>query len=283
MAIELPPDAKIVVGYAESISATLLAGGTVAGIAVIVRVLGYDKFKWHDVEIPLSYTAAIIGLGTIAHVFWVRFLILHLSKLVSINDQNPNQDIFQAVFDDIRSKKTLFLRNMISRSKQISDGSHLWRMSGEDPTTWLAYSLALLTFVAILPWRIDHGLRWAEPRWVIVAYGVIGLILVAINWWVGGLWIINLSRMKDDPDVRESLRIEIGSSSGFSIPLMGDWYGALMVLVSAIIAIIGIGFAIVMPAWWLWILLGSLGAIVWVVGILAFLVLVGAGNDSHPS
>ena len=62
----------------------------------------------------------------------MRFLILHLSKLVSINDQNPNQDIFQAVFDDIRSKKTLFLRNMISRSKQISDGSHLWKMSDED-------------------------------------------------------------------------------------------------------------------------------------------------------
>jgi hypothetical protein len=132
-----------------------------------------------------------------------------------------------------------------------------------------------VTFVAILPWRIDHGLRWAEPRWVILAYAVVALILVAINWWVGGLWIINLSRMADDPEVRDSFRVEYGASSGFSIPLMGSWWSRLMGLMSGLIIIIAIDIVIIMPSWWLWVLLGSLVATIWVVGALVAVVLFG--------
>jgi len=71
-------------------------------------------------------------------------------------------------------------------------------MSVFDPTTWLSYGLALLTIIAILPWRIDHGLRWASPE-VIIIYAGVALVLGMINWWVGGLWIISLSRLTNDP------------------------------------------------------------------------------------
>jgi hypothetical protein len=279
MESELPTDAKIVVGYAEKISKTIVAGGTVAAIVVGVRVLGLDTFKWHDVEVPLGYTAAVIGVLTIAHVFFVRFLILSLSQLVPYQhtQEDTNPDLFKAIFEEIRSKKWPFLHDMKSRSQPIRDRSHIWRMQDE-PTTWAAYVLALVTFVAILPWRIDHGLRWAEPRWVIPAYGVVALILVVINWWVGGLWIINLSRMTDDPEVRESFRVEYGCSSGFSIPLMGSWYNMLMGLMSGLIVIIAIGIVIIMPSWWLWVLLGSVVASIWVVGGIAILLIMGIGT-----
>src|SRR6185295_12945988 len=61
-----------------------------------------------------------------------------------------------------------------------------------------SYGLALLTIIAILPWRIDHGLRWASPEVIIIYAGVVW-VLGMINWWVGGLWIISLSRLTNDP------------------------------------------------------------------------------------
>jgi hypothetical protein len=193
MANDLPPEAKRVVTYAERVSATLALGGTVCTAAILGRAFGHDTIKVQSFDIPLGYIAAVIGIGTVAHVFWSFFILKDLvkfQKLLQIKEgeippsESESRVSTQTLFDEIRTHKGLFLLGLVPRT--FRDGSSIAKMSLSDPTTWLSYGIALLTIIAILPWRVDHGLHWASPE-MIIAYTGIALILVVINWWAGGL------------------------------------------------------------------------------------------------
>jgi hypothetical protein len=211
---ELPAAAKNVVGYAESISKTLIVGGAVAIAAIAARVLGQEQIKVGPISLPVGYTALVIGLGTLTHVFWSSHILGALREFargevlraqekrrLEHPDSSPfdydleYSDSTQKLFDEIRTQKGLFLRGLIPRT--VREGSRIARMSWSDPTTWLSYGLAVLTIVAILPWRYDNGLRWPSPK-MIIAYAAIALILVITNWFAGGVWIISLSRLTED-------------------------------------------------------------------------------------
>lgn len=240
---ELPPDAKNVVGYATRISNLLIFGGVVTACVVVTRGLGYDKIKIRDIEIPLGYTAAIIGIGTLAHIFWAKIIILSLYHLVSAEERGDNVSMLQSLFNEIRTQNSLFLQGLRKRSDLVPGTSLIRQMSTADPTAWLSIGLALLTLLAILPWRIDHGLRWAEPKWLILANVAISLILVVINWWVGGLWIILLSRMMNGEDVRNEFHDYGVSFFGHTgVAVMDNWNTQASRSASGITVAVGILF-----------------------------------------
>jgi hypothetical protein len=228
---ELSAAAKNVVGYAETISKTLVVGGSVAVAAIAARALGSDEIKVGPINLPVGYTALVIGLGTLAHAFWSSHILTTLSEFYDVErkaarqkfrlehpdmkptytvSDKPELDVLnnryfdalleygdstQKLFDEIRTQKGLFLRGLVPRT--LREGSRIARMSWSDPTTLLSYGLALLIIVAILPWRYDNGVRWASPK-MIIAYAAIALILVITNWFAGGLWIISVSRLTED-------------------------------------------------------------------------------------
>lgn len=198
---ELPATAKNVVGYAETISKTLIVGGGVCVAAIAARALGSDEIKVGALNLPVGYTTLVIGLGTLTHVFWSSHILTALlefsrGEVKRAQHTLEYSDSTQKLFDEIRTQKGLFLRGLVPRT--LREGSRIARMSWSDPTTWLSYGLALLTIVAILPWRYDDGVvRWAPPK-MLIAYAAIALILVITNWFAGGLWIISLSCVTED-------------------------------------------------------------------------------------
>jgi hypothetical protein len=264
----LPPDGKNVLGYAEKISKILQAGGLFAGSVVAARFLGYDKISVHDLKIPLNYVVVIIFIGTGFHVFWAQFIIAGLNKLADDEFKDPRHLWLAMLFDEIHTNKGLFLRGLVARSQPVRKGSRVALMAIDDPTTWLSYGLALLTILAIIPWWIDNGLRWAEPWWVAPAYATMAIILAVINWRVGALWIVMLSKMKDDPRVRRSLETDSlhpewwdeytgGSSTTYNFSAMNYFVFRQSVAICGFVIIVGIGLVIVLPHWWLWFLLGT--------------------------
>jgi hypothetical protein len=266
----LPPRANTVIGYAENISKTLLVGGGIAVSAVAARILGQDRIKIHEFEIPLGCMALIVAIGTVAHIFWARFIILSLNELADDEIKNPGHDSLTALFDAISDSKSLFLNGLMPRTQPAKPGSRIAIMSVKDPTTWLSYGLVMVIIAAILPWRIDKGFHWLEHWWVIIEYAAMALILVAINWWIGGLWIITLSRVKDDPRIKKSLEsnslqddywekppISSGLNFTFNFPAMRRFWVRERVAICGFVVVISIGLSIIFPHLWDWILLVS--------------------------
>lgn len=223
MVTDLPTDVKIVVGYASKIGGILLAGGVLALVATGARALGLDQIEYHSLDIPLSYLWVLFMLGTFAHVIYARFIVTRLVDLHYNSESERKTDSVargQQVFDEIRTLDTLVLQGLMPRTEPTRPGSRIIKMSPKDLTTWVSLGLALVTVVALLPWRWDHGLHFASIG-VSLAYGAIAAIIVGLNWWAGGYWIIRVSHFKDN-DVLDSLRkpfYDSLSSSGLPNPL----------------------------------------------------------------
>jgi hypothetical protein len=106
-------------------------------------------------------------------------------------------------------------------------------MSWKDPTTWWSCGLAIATVAAILPWRYDGELRWASWQFTLT-YAAIAVFIVAINWWAGGLWAVNLTAF-DNPTRIENFRPYTASSSGVPRPQIVGSSGKL-----AVVAVLGL-------------------------------------------
>ena len=258
---ELSPTAKNIVGYAETISKTLAFGGVVCVTAITARALGSDEIKAGPVSLPVGYTTLVIGLGTLAHVFWSfhimtalrefsiaqeklaeeNFLLKHPDRTtVYSSDVLDYGDATQQLFDEIRTQKGLFLRGLVPRA--LRQGSRVARMSWYDPTTWLSYGFALLTIVAILPWRYDNGAHWASPR-VVVSYATIALMLVIVNWYAGGLWIIALSRLTEDASANRSNLFSARKLLKYlvtTLAIIAAIIAAMMMIHSTWVAVLGV-------------------------------------------
>jgi hypothetical protein len=265
---ELPSEGKNVIGYAENINKTLSAALGFTALVVATRSLGYDELKYHDLRVPLNYTVAVVFLGTIVHIYWARYIILNLHKLADQDLKDSRHQWLAMLFKEIKDHKGLFLKGLEARSQPVRKGSRIVKMSTQDPTTGISYLLVVLTIVAILPWHIHNGLRWAEPWWVAPAYAIMAVILVAINWSVGAMWIVTLSLMKDDPKVRWGLETSGlhgdplegwngGSMISFDYPALGRFAVRQSVAICGFTVVIGLGLVIAFPQWWLWILIGS--------------------------
>jgi hypothetical protein len=63
-------------------------------------------------------------------------------------------------------------------------------MDESDPTTWLVHGVALLVFIAII--RIRKA-SWGTRIGTILA----GLVIVLINWLVGGGWAVTASMLAE--------------------------------------------------------------------------------------
>jgi hypothetical protein len=255
----LPAAAKNVVGYAETISKTLMVGGAVCVGAIAARALGSNEIKVGPLNLPVGYTTLVVGLGTLTHVFWSSHILTALREFfrdevlrvqekyhsehpdISPFDYEYDSDSAQELFDEIRTQKGLFLRGLVPRT--LREGSRIARMSWSDPTTWLSYGLALLTIVAILPWRYDNGVvRWESPK-MLIAYAAIALILVITNWFAGALWIISLSSLTEDASINihsigdSQTFLRIVTTSAIIIALI---IGAVMLMPSNLVALLGV-------------------------------------------
>jgi len=216
---DLPPDVQIVVGYANKIGTILFAGGALALVAIGTRALGLDKIKYESLDVPLSWLWTIFMAGTLFHVLYARSIIDRLVELHYDDKSQRKADAVargQQVFDGIRTSSNPVLQGLMPRTEPTRPRSRIVRMSLKDFTAKVSLGLVLVTVVALLPWRIDHGLRFA-PLPVSIAYGAIAAIIVGLNWWVGGYWIIRVSHFKDN-DIVDGLKkpfVDLSYSSGF--------------------------------------------------------------------
>lgn len=202
--------------YMTTIGRILVAGGALSLLAIAARLLGNAKVSALNVETPLRHVWVAFVLSTIAHLFWAGFLA---ETLAQINRLAEGKAIGRRLFSTARTDH-IMLRGLIPRSRPVGARGRTYAMSLRDPSSWLAQGLALAAFVAILPWKVDHGrpaLDGSIGRVIVLV--IIGVLIIAANWILGSTWIVMLSRLPEAEPEEEIFEV-----SG-SWP---EWYGGLL-------------------------------------------------------
>jgi hypothetical protein len=225
MSTEELSEQRILVGHVRTIAKILYGMGAVSLGIVSARIFGLTSIKALGLAAPLSHVWIIYVSSTVAHVFFGHMLLLAIGK--NWDGGEVGADFGKRVFDSVRSEDSIFLRGLMPRAVPWIEGSRIFRMHWTDPTTTLFCGLLLLSWVAILPWRVAGGLEWTGgPRYV-AAHFVLGVLLIAINWLVGGQWLVMLSHFPYSDN--EELRM-VGS-----FPF---WYSRLIVVYFVMLCIL---------------------------------------------
>jgi hypothetical protein len=119
-------------------------------------------------------------------------------------------------------------------------------MTLRDPSTWVAHGGALLMLVAIAPWRWDGALKLL-PASQTVVISLIGVLLVVLNWLIGGSWAMAISQLAVPPPRRglsPTIWLKLGTAA---IGTIASRLGGLV----ALGAVTGIGGAIWAALRWL--------------------------------
>jgi hypothetical protein len=155
--MKLSAEQKIIIGHVRTIAKVLYGTGVVAIAIVCARLLGVTSVKALGLESPLRHVWVFIVAVTIAHLFLASTLI---NALGTCKDEEDDGTIGRKVFDTIRAEDNIFLRGLMPRQVPVREGSRIFRMHWIDPTTWLFCGLVILSWLAILPWRVgDKGLQ----------------------------------------------------------------------------------------------------------------------------
>ncbi|WP_405057802.1 hypothetical protein OG474_34420 [Kribbella sp. NBC_01505] len=180
--------ARILTG--AKVCSRLLAIGAGLCLATIAGRLfaGGSDVSLGGVAIPLSFAWVGLLALTVAHAFTGAFLAHRITAYLPYLHL-PEQAL--QVFRDVTSSSNPFVFGMRSRALPRKPGGRYHPMSLRDPSAWVAYGGAVMLLLAVLPWHLEAG------RIVLGGWGqaVLAVVLLAVNWWAGSVWMISLSRL----------------------------------------------------------------------------------------
>jgi len=180
--------ARILTG--AKVCSRLLAIGAALCLATIAGRLfaGGASLSLGTVDLPLNLAWVGLLALTVAHVFTGAFLAQRITAYLPYLHQ-PEQAV--QVFREVTSSSNPFVFGMRSRALPRRPGGRHHPMSPRDPSAWVAYGAAVVLLLAVVPWRVEAG------RIVVDGWGQVGLavVLLAVNWWAGSVWMVSLSRL----------------------------------------------------------------------------------------
>ncbi|MET7284065.1 hypothetical protein ABZS29_37885 [Kribbella sp. NPDC005582] len=180
--------ARILTG--AKVCSRLLAIGAVLCLATIVGRLfaGSADVSVGGVTLPLDFAWVGLLALTAAHAFTGAFLAHRITAYLPYLHL-PEQAV--QVFREVTSSGNPFVFGMRSRALPRRRGGRYHPMSVRDPSAWVAYGAAVVLLLAATPWRLEAG-RIVVGGWIQV---VLAVVLLAVNWWAGSVWMVSLSRL----------------------------------------------------------------------------------------
>src|SRR5262249_16951808 len=127
------------------------AAAVLAVAVIVVRATGQTKFGVAGSTVPLTgvWPLAVFAAFTAAHAYWAWYALEKMDDVRRGEDpQRRGQQLLRLVATDTG----WFLGGLTARTERIRPGSSVVRMDLRDPTTLISYGVALLVFVACLPW-----------------------------------------------------------------------------------------------------------------------------------
>ncbi|GAB3927166.1 hypothetical protein GCM10029976_022970 [Kribbella albertanoniae] len=179
--------ARILTG--AKVCSRLLAIGAVLCLATIAwPFAGSADVSLGGVTLPLDFAWVGLLALTVAHAFTGAFLAHRITAYLPYLHL-PEQAL--QVFREVTSSGNPFVFGMRSRALPRRPGGRYHPMSLRDPSAWVAYGAAVVLLLAVLPWRVEAG-RIVVGGWAQV---VLAVVLLAVNWWAGSVWMVSLSRL----------------------------------------------------------------------------------------
>lgn len=174
---------EAVVHNADWVNRVLVSGTGIAGVVVLLKILGHSEFEWQDVKISVQGAWLVFTLFTFAHGYAAWLLIRSTHTLWASNAPKEAEETFLKV----SSTGSLFVRGMIPRTKRIQHGDgYIYLMDPKDPSTWLAHGAVILMIAATIPFKLGVAT-------IFLALG--SLVLSFVNWQIGSHWVIALSEL----------------------------------------------------------------------------------------
>ncbi len=170
----------------------LTSGSSLAGIVVLLKLLGFAEFQWVGIKFTpasawiIGYAWVLFCLFTIAHYYVASLAINSLHKLWL----NSSVEESERTFSQVTRTGNIFVRGLLPRTKHFRTaiGLYLYEMRIDDPTAWVSYLSSVLLMLAMVPFDLSNIGTFAIIS-VLAAYAVV------MNWLIGSNWIVALSEL----------------------------------------------------------------------------------------
>jgi hypothetical protein len=186
---------QLVLNYVRRIARIAQAGALLAIAVILVRATGQGEISVAGTKIPLSgvWPLVVFAGFTAAHVYWTWYA---LEMMDEVRRQTDSEERGQELLRLVRTDTGWFLGGLMPRTDRIGPDSRVVHMDLRDPTTLISCGLALLVFVACLPWTVtkqDLALEGGTAH--VIVFTVAAFAVVTINWSAASTWIVTLSQL----------------------------------------------------------------------------------------
>jgi hypothetical protein len=182
------PVVDAVTSSAELLNALLVSGLALAGVIVLLKIVGKDEFEVWKVPIKLKYAGAVFALFTVAHLY---LAVLFIQDAYHIFFEH--HELALDAWNTLHGKGFIFFHGMVARVQlnRVYIGGHPAYevpMDWADPTTWLVHGAAILVFLAIVKWK---NANWKLRTITLTS----AFLIIVVNWTVGSNWVIAASEL----------------------------------------------------------------------------------------
>jgi hypothetical protein len=169
---------------AKSIDTVLWAFVILELALIYLKLNKKGTFIWGGLEANATgaWPVAFFFLLTLAHLFTT----LRFTQSVRACLRECSVSHRLRAFLRVTSSGGLFMRGMIPRTQLLPNGAY--KMEGRDLTTIPSYVAAFMIMPALIPFD-------SLTVWRLVKYLFFAWVLIVINWRIGSLWAVTLSRL----------------------------------------------------------------------------------------
>ncbi len=158
----MSPAQTAVVENSKWVDAVVFTGGAIAGASVVGKSLGVRTIDVFNSQIPVTTIWIALAALTVGH-FYTAWL---LNRSICILWSRGTQKQCQGAFQEITAKGGLLVRGLSPRvDGRKRFGVRVIEMRVDDPSTWAAHALAVLSIAAIVPFDLsDRDFFGSSPE-----------------------------------------------------------------------------------------------------------------------
>lgn len=177
---------KSVVENAKWVDSILLAGFTVAGMTILVKLSGASEVSFREINFSTNSVWIVLAVLSIAHIYTAWLLSRSIHQLWS----TKNEEKCLETFREVTSSGGLFVRGLEPRVAKTDSksGTVFYKMRFDDPSAWAAHLFIIIAFASIVPYQSSKLLS-------ILKYTFVAFFIIIINWQSASDWVIGLSEL----------------------------------------------------------------------------------------
>jgi hypothetical protein len=190
---------KGVVTNAETVGTVLVTGTGLAGLILLVKLTGAEKFKLFDAEYPIVHAWFPFLLFTFAHWYAAALLLRAIARL----KEKGTADLCHAAWEEVTATGSLFVRGAVAGMKPHPNYPNLYIRDPGDPAVVFTLVAVFGMMLAIIPFDLVFVLLgyktfdWSQV-WATALLTVGAVVFAVVNWLIGGNWLVRLAQLSKD-------------------------------------------------------------------------------------